>query len=130
MIGDEDLQEQRPKHEEQRHQMPIDTGDEFPDFPHSSDVSGNIERIGDQQHQYNALKHDWRKRGLDVGGESLSRNSADVRAHGLNRGHQREGQRHRPQHVEAELSARLGVGGYSAGVIVGHAGNESRPDPR
>ena len=51
-------------------------------------------------------------------------------AHGLNRGHQREGQRHRPQHVEAELSARLGVGGYPAGVVVGHAGDESRPHPR
>ena len=110
--------------------MPIEAGDEFPDFPHGSDVGGNVERIGDQQQQYNALKHDRRKRGLDVGGESLPGNPADVRAHGLNRGHQREGQRHRPQHVEAELRARLGVGGDAAGVVVGHAGDEPRSDPR
>ena len=76
------------------------------------------------------MKHGWRERGLDVGGESLPCNPADVRAHGLNRGHQRESQRHRPEHVEAELSASLGVGGYAAGVVVSHAGDEPRPDPR
>ena len=47
VIGDENLQEQRPEHEEQRHEMAIEASDEFPDFPHSSDVRSNVERIGD-----------------------------------------------------------------------------------
>ena len=51
-------------------------------------------------------------------------------AHGLNRRHQWKGQRHRPQHVEAELGTRLGIGGYTARIVVGHACDETRTDPR
>jgi hypothetical protein len=40
------------------------------------------------------------------------------------------GQRHRPKRVEVELSAGLGVGGYAAWVVVSHAGDKPRPDPR
>ncbi len=130
MIGDEHLQQQRSEHEEHRHEMAIEAGDELRDFSHGGDVGGDVEGVGDQQQQHDALKHDRRERGLDVGGKSFPGDPADARAHGLDRGHQREGQRHRPQHVEAELSARLGVGGDAARIVVGHAGDEPRPDPR
>ena len=73
VIGNEYLQQQCPEHEEGRHEMAIDAGDEFRDFAHGGDVGGDIERIGDQQQQHDALKHDRRKCGLDVGGESLRR---------------------------------------------------------
>ena len=130
MIGDEHLQQQRSEHEERRHEMAIEAGDELRDFPHGGDVGGDVEGIGDQQQQHDAVEHDRRERGLDVGGKSLAGDPADARAHGLDRGHQREGQRHRPQHVEAELRARLGVGGDAAWIVVGHAGDKPRPDPR
>ena len=100
------------------------------DFAHGGDVGGDVEGIGDQQQQHDALKHDRRKRGLDVGGQPLAGDPADARAHGLDRRHQREGQRHRPQHVEAELRAGLGIGGDAAGVVVGDAGDQPRADPR
>jgi hypothetical protein len=76
------------------------------------------------------IKDDWRERGLDVCGKSFPRDPADAGAHGLNRGHQREGQRHRPQHVEAELSAGLGIGGYAAWIVVSHTGDKPGSDPR
>jgi hypothetical protein len=77
--------------------------------------------------QNDALKHNGRKRGLDVGGKSFPGDPADSRAHGLNRGHHREGQRHRPKHVEAELRARLGVGGHVTRIVVSDAGDKARP---
>ena len=130
MIGDEHLQQQRYEHEERRHEVAIETCDELRYFPNRRDVRGDVEGIGDQQQDHDALKHDRRERGLDVGGESLPGDSADARAHRLNRSHQREGQRHRPKHVEAKLRASLGVRGYAAWVVVSHAGDKPRPDPR
>ena len=70
------------------------------------------------------------KRGLDIGGESLAGDPSDLRAHRLDRGHQRVRQRHRPQHVEAELGARLGVGRNAAWIVVGRAGNKPGTNPR
>ena len=67
---------------------------------------------------------------LILAASPLPGDPADARAHGLDRGHQRIGQRHRPEHVEAELRARLGIGGDAARVVVGDAGDEARPDPR
>ncbi len=130
VIGDEHLQQQRSDHEEHRHQMTIEAGDELRDFPHGRDVGRDIEGIGDQQQQHDALEHDRGERGLDIGGKPFPGDPADARAHGLDRRHQREGQRHRPQHVEAELRARLGVGGYAAWIVVGDAGDEARSDAR
>jgi hypothetical protein len=75
------------------------------------------------------IGYEWRETGLDVGGKSFSGDSADFSAHGLDRRHQRESQRHRPQHVETELRPRLRVSGYATRVVVSHAGDEPRPDP-
>jgi hypothetical protein len=36
--------------------MAIEAGDELCDFPHGGEVGGNVEGIGDQQQQYDALK--------------------------------------------------------------------------
>jgi hypothetical protein len=110
--------------------MAIEAGDELRDFPHGCDVSGDVQGIGDQQQQHYPLEHDRRERGFDVGGKSFSRDTTNARTHGLNCRHQREGQRHRPKHVEPELRARLGVSGYAAWVVVSHPGDEARPDPR
>ena len=58
VIRYEDLKQQCSKHEGCRHEMAVDAADEFRDFPHGSNVCGNIERIGNQQQQDNELKHD------------------------------------------------------------------------
>ena len=128
VVGDEHLQQQRQEHEEQRHQAPIDAGDEFADFSHRRDVGGDVERVGDQQQQHDALQDDRRERRLDVGGEAFSGDPADPRANRLDRRHQRKGQRHGPEHVEAVLRARLGIGGDAARIVVGDAGDQARPD--
>ena len=57
----------------------------------------------------------------------LPGDASDPGADHLDRGHQRVGEHHGPEHVEAELRARLGVGGYAAGIIVRRAGDQSRP---
>ena len=51
--------------------MAIDAGDQFRDFSHRGDVGGDVEGIGDQQQQHDALQHDRRERRLDVGGKSF-----------------------------------------------------------
>jgi hypothetical protein len=75
------------------------------------------------------LEHDWRERGLDIRSQSLAGDPSNLRAHGLDRGHQRIRQWHRPEHVEAELSSRLGVFRNTARVVIGHAGDKSRTQP-
>ena len=130
VIGDEHLQQQRQQHEEQRHQAAIEAGDQLADLAHGRDVGGDVEGVGDQQQQHDAVQHDRRERRLDVGGEAFAGDPADARADRLDRRHQRKGQRHGPQHVEAELRAGLRIGGDAAGIVVRHAGDQPRPDAR
>ena len=130
MIGDENLQRERCEHEQRRHQVAIEAGDQFRHFAHCGDVGRDIEHIGDQQKQHDALKNDRWERRFDIGGESPPGDPADARAHRLDRRHQGIGERHRPQHVKAELRARLRIGGYAARVVVGHAGDQPRSEPR
>ena len=113
-----------------RHEMAVQARDQLRNFPHCGNVGGDVEDIGDEQQHHDALEHDPRERGLDLRGKSFSGNPPDEPAHGLDRGHQWKGERHRPQHVEAELRARLGIGGYTAWIVVGNTGNKSWPQPR
>ena len=46
----------------------------------------------------------------------------------LRHGHQRVGERHQPQQGETHLCASLRVGGDPAGVVVGGAGDQPRPE--
>jgi hypothetical protein len=52
-----------------------------------------------------------------------------LRAHDLDRRHERVRERHRPEHVEAELGPRLRVSGDATRVVVGHAGDKARTEP-
>jgi len=54
--------------------------------------------------------------------------ASETPTHVLNGSHQRKGQRHGAKHVEAELCASLGIGSYSARVVVCHTGNKARSD--
>ena len=57
---------------------------------------------------------------------ALAGHPPDPRADGLDRRHQRKGEHHRPQHVDAELRARLCIGGDAARIIIRRAGDEAR----
>jgi hypothetical protein len=61
-------------------------------------------------------------------GNAVSRGTADTCADGLNDYHQGEGQQQRPAQAEPELRSRLRVGGDSAGIVVGRAGNQPGPE--
>jgi hypothetical protein len=130
MIGHENLKQQRYGHKDHSHEVATDTADKFCDFPHGRDIRSNIQRVGDQQQQDHALEHDRRERGLDIGSESLAGNPSDLRAHGLDRGHQRIRQWHRSEHVEAELGSRLGIGRNAARIVVSRAGDKSGTELR
>ena len=81
------LEQQCSNDKERRHQMTIDTADKFCDLPHGCNVRGNIQRIGNQQQQDDALEHNRRERRLDICGKSLAGDPPNLRAHGLDRGH-------------------------------------------
>ena len=55
----------------------------------------------------------------------MSADTADPRRHDLDAHHQRQGQEHAPQHREAELRARLRIGGDAARIVVGGTGDEA-----
>jgi hypothetical protein len=46
VIGDEHLRQQRSDHEEPRHEMTIETADQFCDFPHRSNVGRDVDGCG------------------------------------------------------------------------------------
>ena len=93
-------------------------------------IGSDVKSVCTHQKQDNGVEHNRWVCSLDVGGKSFPGDPPDARTHGLNRGHQGICQWHRPKHVEAELSASLGVGGYAAWVVVSHPGDKPRPDPR
>src|SRR5579872_3960633 len=76
------------------------------------------------------MQYDRRKCRLDIGGNPLPSDPANVGAHQLDRCHERERQWHRPQHIEAELRAGLGIGCDAAWVVVSDACDQARPNPR
>src|SRR5450830_380729 len=49
VIRHEQLQCQRPEHEERGHEMSVDATDQFRHFSHGGHVGGNVQGIGDEQ---------------------------------------------------------------------------------
>jgi hypothetical protein len=129
MVGREELQQQGGSDEEQRHQMTVDVGDQLADLAHGGDIGADIEGVGDQQQDHHQAQHDRWEGAFDVFGQTLTRDPTDPSAQRLDGRHQRIGERYRPEHVEPELSAGLGVGGDAARVVVSHAGDQTGPDP-
>jgi hypothetical protein len=84
---------------------------------HGGDVGGDIECVRDEQQRHDTVEHRGRECFLDIGGEALAGHAAELRAHRLHGCHQREGERHGPQHVQPELRSGLRIGGDAAGVV-------------
>jgi hypothetical protein len=130
VIGDEYLEQQCRDDEEHCHQVPVEAADEFSNFAHGRNVGGDIQSISDQQEQHDAPQDDRGKSGFDIRRETFPGHPAEPRTHRLDCGHQREGDRHRPEHVKPELGAGLGICNYPAGIVISHTGDEPRPEAR
>ncbi len=115
--------------EADRHPVPVDAAGELRHLAHGGQIRSNVEGVRHEKQCHDDAQHGGWKRGADVGGEAFAGDPADAGADQLDGRHERERQRHRPQHVEAILRARLRIGYDAAGVVVGHAGNQSRPNP-
>jgi len=129
MIGNKHLEYQGSKNKHCRHDMTIETGNKLSNLSHGSNISSDIERVGNQKEQYNTLKHNWWKGGFDVGRKPFSGNPSYTCAHGLNSSHQRKCERHCPEHIETELSSSLRVCRYAAWIIISNSCYKPRPDP-
>lgn len=77
IVGHENLQDERHRHEHRGHDVPVDSGHERAGLSHGGEIRGDIERVGDEQREYDAAQHERRKRILDVGRESLAGGAAD-----------------------------------------------------
>ena len=119
------LQRQAERAETRRIQPYRPSRDQMHRLRHRGDIRGQVERVGRQQQSDHGPQHYWRKIALDVGGQAAPRNAADARADELDRDHQRQRQRHGPQHRVAELRAGLGIGGDAAGIVVRRAGDQA-----
>ena len=62
----------------------------------------------------------------DVTGDASPRNPADTPADLLDRGHQREGEKHHPAHRKSELRPRLGIRRDAGRIVVGRPGDQPR----
>lgn len=65
---------------------------------------------------------------LQIPGDADTRYAPYVRSHFLDNDHQREAEDEGPSEPIPELGADLAVGPYSARIVVGRAGNESRAE--
>ena len=64
----------------------------------------------------------------DIFRQAATGHPADLRADKLNGSHQRIGQNHRREHIEAELGPRLGIRRNTAWIIVSSSRDEARAE--
>ena len=74
---------------------------------HRRKVGADIDRVRYKEHRHQSKDGGPRKNVAEVFRKAASRHPSDLRADELHRRHQRIGQRHRPEHVCAELRYRL-----------------------
>jgi hypothetical protein len=91
---------------------------------HGGNVGRDVDGVGHQQQltmAYSSGRGRWRR----ILVASPAADAAYARADGLYAHHQRQGQDHGPQHLQAELGTGLRIGGDAAGVIVGRARDQA-----
>lgn len=92
---------------------------------HGCEVGADVDAVGDKK-QADKQENQWlRPDRPHIDGKPRARNPSDPCTHELDRGHQRVGQQHGPQHVEAKLGSGLRIGGNAARVIVRCPGNQA-----
>ncbi len=96
---------------------------------HGGQVGPDVDGVGHEQQRHQDQHDRAGEHLLDVRRQALAGDPADPRRDHLDRRHQREGQDHGPQHVQAEARPGLGIGGDAGGVVVGRAGDHARTQP-
>ena len=130
VVGNEHDRQQREDREAGRIKVGVARADHQPGGrPHGGEVGAEIDGVGDEQQQDQDGHHAVREHLHHVAGETAAGDAADARADRLHRNHQRPGQHHRPQKVEAGLGARLRIGGDAARIVVRRAGDHARTQP-
>ena len=128
MVRNEHLEQERSRDKEQGHQTRIDSRDQLTNFPHGGHIGGDVEGVRHQKKEDGALQNRWREGPFDIRSKPPSGNTANKGTHRLNRCHEREGQRHGPEHVEAKLRSRLRVSHHTAWVVISHPGDQPWAD--
>ncbi len=88
---------------------------------HGRDIGTNVDRVGNEQCRDQHHHKPARQHFAHILGKAGAGNAADMCTHQLHRRHQRIGQDHRPEQMEAKLSTRLRIGGNPARIVVGRA---------
>ena len=123
------LQRQAQHPEAERVQMRrADPGHQARRFAHRGDVGGDVDDVGQQQQDDDGVQQPRRIGAPDVGGQPAPGDPADARRHQLDADHERVRQHQRPQGVEAELGAGLGIRRDARRVVVGGAGDQARAE--
>ena len=107
LVRHEQLQRQGKQSEDDREDVAPPANDQFGGCAHSGKVGADIDGVGKEEERYQGKNDRLGKHFSDVFGQPLSCHPSDLRADELHRRHQRIGQRHRPQHVVAELRPSL-----------------------
>ena len=128
VVGHEDLQEERTGREQDREQRFAPAQHQLSGGAHRGEVGADIDGIGDKQQEHDHADQRARQHARHVRREPFAGDPADPRADGLDRRHQRIGQRDGPHQVEAELRPHLGMGRDAARIVVRRAGDEARPE--
>lgn len=92
---------------------------------HGAEVRAQVDNVRHDQQDDDGTQKPCRVVTPQVLGDALAGDAADAGADRLDHRHQREAEQHGPGEAIAELGAHLAVGGDTAGIIVGGAGDEA-----
>ena len=95
---------------------------------HRIQIGGDIEQVCREQQRGSGGYERARIHRGEIGGQSSMSHAADVRAHGLDRDHQRQGEHDRPEQAEAKSGTRLRVSRDTRRIVVRRTGDEAGPE--
>jgi len=128
VVGNEDDRQQRAEPEGCSEEDVASARQQGDGGAHRRKVGTDIDCVGREQPRDRNEDDGPREAATHVEGEPAAGHPSDARADGLHRHHQRPGQDQGPHQAEAGLGTCLRIGGDAAGVVVGRAGDQARPD--
>ena len=93
---------------------------------HGAKVRAEIDHVGDEQQQDDAMQKPWRIMSTQVAGDADTRDASDPCADVLNDNHEGQAEKHDPGKTVAELGSHLTVGCDAARIVVGGTRDEAR----
>ena len=126
-IAHEHLQQHGTGRKDQSVFVPQAAHHEIGRLGHRRDVGSDVDDVGDQQKGDETEQNVAAIKGLGIGGDPLAGGAADMGADKLNGDHERRREEDRPEQAKAKLSAGLRIGGDAGWIVIGRAGDQSRP---